>query len=116
MKEKKSAMLIIGKALLFSGIQFSLGSVEMSSKFSVKNFSKDQETLDNAVRALRDYDIIAVLWTVGNCLVFYANYGLFGLMASLITNIIFILWINLSYYVAFREAAKANNLKVPSLF
>lgn len=109
-------MLIIGKALLFAGIQFSLGSVEMSSKFSVKNFSKDQETLDNAVKALRDYDIVALIWTIGTCLVFYANYKWLGLFASLITNLVFVLWINLSYYASFRFAAKKYNLKVPSLF
>ena len=38
----------IGEAILFASIQFSIGSVEMSSKFSVMNFSKDQETLQNA--------------------------------------------------------------------
>lgn len=30
--------------------------VELSSKFSVKNFAKDQETLDNAANALSDYE------------------------------------------------------------
>ena len=114
--EKKSLMLIIGETLLFAGIQFSLGSVEMSSKFSVKNFSTDQDTLNNAVKALRDYDIIALIWTVGTCFVFCSIYGWVGLVSSLLTNLVFVLWINLSYYSSFRYAAKKNGLKVPGLF
>ena len=39
---------LIGKSILFASMQFAIGSVEMSSKFSVKNFSKDQDTLQNA--------------------------------------------------------------------
>ena len=43
----------IGEAILFASIQFSIGSVEMSSKFSVMNFSKDQETLQKATRLFK---------------------------------------------------------------
>lgn len=115
MKKQKDLMLIVGKALLFAGIQFSLGSVEMSSKFSVKNFAKNQETLNNAVDALRDYVIIGIIWLIGNGLVFYSNYGWPGLLSSFSANMAFILWIYLSYYASFRAAAKSNNLIVPSL-
>lgn len=114
-RRKKSLMLIVGKALLFAGIQFSLGSVEMSSKFSVKNFSNDQDTLNNAVEALRDYMIIATIWTIGCCLVFYSNYSWIGLISALIANIVFILWIYLSYYASFRQAARKYNLVVPGI-
>ena len=51
----------VGEAIVFASIQFSIGSVEMSSKFSVMNFSKDQETLQNAAYALTDYLKIALL-------------------------------------------------------
>ena len=42
---------MLGEAILFASIQFSIGSVEMSSKFSVKNFCSDQDTLQNAADA-----------------------------------------------------------------
>ena len=58
-------MKMIGEAILLASIQFSIGSVEMSSKFSVKNFSKDQETLQNAADALSDYLKIGIFWTIG---------------------------------------------------
>ena len=38
---------IIGKAIMLSSIQVAFGSVEMSSRFSVLNFSKEQDTLQN---------------------------------------------------------------------
>ena len=109
-------MLVIGKALLFAGLQFSLGSVEMSSKFSVKNFSTSQEVLNHAADALTDYLVVALLWIVGTSLVFYSNYGFFGLVANILANIVIVLWITLSYIGAFKLAAKANNLVVPKLF
>jgi hypothetical protein len=115
-KNKKSPMLVIGKALLFAGLQFSLGSVEMSSKFSVKNFSTSQEVLNHAADALTDYLVVALLWIVGTSLVFYSNYGFFGLVANILANIVIVLWITLSYIGAFKLAAKANNLVVPKLF
>ena len=58
---KKSIVTIMGKAILFASMQFAIGSVEMSSKFSVKNFSKDQVTLQHAADALSDYIFIGVV-------------------------------------------------------
>lgn len=44
---------MIGFAVMLASIQFSVGSVEMSSKFSVASFCKDQTTLQRAADALR---------------------------------------------------------------
>ena len=107
---------IIGKAILFASMQFAIGSVEMSSKFSVKNFSKDQGTLQNAADALRDYIIIALLWTLGNSFVFYSSYGMRGAWIAIAANIFIILWIYLSYLKAFRDATIKNNLQMPIVF
>ena len=62
---KDSLIAIIGSAILFSSLQFSVASVEMSSKYSVKNFSKDQTTLQHAADSLSDYIYIGTLWTIG---------------------------------------------------
>ncbi len=107
---------VIGKAILFASMQFAIGSVEMSSKFSVKNFSKDQGTLQNAADALRDYIIIAMLWTLGNAFVFYASYGMPGAWIAIGANIFIILWIYLSYIKAFKDATLKNNLQMPTVF
>lgn len=114
--KKSNIAYILGKAILFSSFQFAIGSVEMSSKFSVKNFSKDQVTLNNAIVALRDYMIIGLLWTVGTSLIFYANYGYLGLGLNIVSNMFITLWIYLSYQHSFKMAAKAYNLQVPSIF
>jgi hypothetical protein len=107
---------LIGNSLLYSGMQFALGSVEMSSRFSVENFSKDQKTLQAAATALSTYFIIAVIWTIASCLVLYGSAGKIGIFWGLITNAIFISWIVISYWLTFRKVAKANGLEIPKLF
>ena len=106
----------IGEAILFGSIQFSIGSVEMSSKFSVMNFSKDQETLQNAAYALTDYLKIALLWTIGCSLILYSNFGYIGLSMSIFTNLVIVGWIIYSYHVCFTKAAEKYNLEYPSIF
>jgi hypothetical protein len=101
---------MIGEAILYSSIQFAIGSVEMSSKFSVKNFSKDDETLNNAVDALHDYMKIATIWTIGVALLLYSSYGILGLLIGIVANVVIMLWIYLSYLDAFKVAANKYNL------
>jgi len=103
---------MIGEAILLASMQFSIGSVEMSSKFSVKNFSKDQDTLDNAKYALEDYMRIGILWTIGVALMFYAKYGTCGVIVSVMANAAIMAWIYFSYIRAFEMAATANKLVV----
>lgn len=99
-------MKMIGEAILYSSMQFAIGSVEMSSKFSVKNFCKDEETLQNASDALRDYMIIGTVWTIGVCMFLYASFGMEGLYAGLITNLVIMIWIYTSYIKSFESAQK----------
>ena len=56
--EKHELAKIVAKAVFYASIQASIGSVEMSSKFSVLNFSKDQEILQRAADALRGYAMV----------------------------------------------------------
>ena len=111
-----STVELLGEAILFSSIQFSIGSVEMSSKFSVKNFSNDQATLQNAADALSDYLKISIVWTIGVVLLLYSKYKFIGLLAGLVSNSIVILWIYLSYMSAFKAACvKTPGLVMPKL-
>jgi hypothetical protein len=104
---------VFGEAILLASMQFAIGSVEMSSKFSVKNFAKDQETLQNAVDALSDYLKIAIMWTFGLSILFYARYDVIGVVMSILTNAVIVCWIYYSYINAFKIAARENNLTVP---
>jgi hypothetical protein len=106
---------MFGEAILLASMQFAIGSVEMSSKFSVKNFSKDQETLQNAADALSDYLRIAVLWTFGLGILFYARYSVSGVIMSLITNLLIVSWIYYSYLHSFEIAAKNYGLQNPKV-
>lgn len=113
---KKSIIAIMGKAILFASMQFAIGSVEMSSKFSVKNFSKDQTTLQHAADALSDYIFIGIVWTLGTCMMFWGNYGMKGATVNFIANFIIMAWIISSYNKAFHYACLTGNLEYPSLF
>lgn len=106
---------VIGMSLFYASMQAALGSVEMSSKFSVKNFSKDQETLQNAADALREYLVIALVWTVATMLIQGSQYGWLGATTALLANALFVMWIYFSYKRAFAQAAKKGNLKLPRI-
>jgi len=107
---------IIGKGIFLSSITSAIASVEMSSKFSVMNFSKDQLTLQRAADALRNYMIIGTIWTIGVVLYLYASYGARGGWIGLMTNAIMQGWIYFSYVYAFKQAAKEHGLQEPTVF
>ena len=111
----ESNMKMIGEAILLASIQFSIGSVEMSSKFSVKNFSKDQETLQNAADALSDYLKIAIFWTIGVTILLQANYGIAGAISAIIVNLAIIVWVYVSYLQSFKIADEKYNLAMPKV-
>jgi len=116
--KSKRILKMLGEAILYSSIQFSIGSVEMSSKFSVKNFSTDQDTLQNAADALMDYIRISFIWTIGVTLLLYSKYGALGAITSLIANGVVVAWIYYSYIEAFKVAIVKNTkvtLVMPSL-
>ena len=113
---KKSIVTITGKAILFASMQFAIGSVEMSSKFSVKNFSKDQTTLQHAADALSDYIFIGMVWTLGTCMMFWGTYGMKGAAVNFVANFIIMAWIMASYKRAFEYACVQGDLQFPVLF
>lgn len=96
-----------------SSIGFSIASVEMSSKYSVCNFSKNQKIMQAASTALDTYNFVGLLWAVGVTLMLWGSYGRPGLAWGVITNLAVLVWINASYIQAFKRAAKQNGVKVP---
>lgn len=111
----KKFFKLMGNAILLASIQASIGSVEMSSKFSVVNFSKDQSTLQGAADALTGYLFIGTIWMVGSILINYGQYGWSGLVASLAANLVIMGWIVLSYIQAFNIAVRRYGLKFPKI-
>lgn len=111
----KKLFKLMGNAILLASIQASIGSVEMSSKFSVVNFSKDQNTLQGAADALTGYLFIGTIWMIGSILINYGQYGWWGLIASLVANIVIMGWIVLSYIQAFHIAVRRYGLKFPKI-
>lgn len=106
---------VIGFSIILSSVQFSIASVEMSSKFSVINFANNQETLQNAALALRGYLIIAGMWTLATALLMFSQYGFIGGLIGFIANMLYIAWIYFSYVNAFKQAANKYNLEMPKI-
>ena len=111
----KEDLALLGEVILLASMQFSIGSVEMSSKFSVKNFSKDQETLQNGADALVEYLRIGIIWTVSLSLLFYAKHDMIGFILCMLANIIIMVWIYCSYVHAFDMAAQKYKLQPPTV-
>lgn len=107
---------VIGKSILLAGFLVALASVEMSSRFSVLNFAKNDDILQNAANALSAFMVIGMLWAVGSTCVLYSSYSTIGLVAGFVSNGIILAWIYISYNAAFNRAARENNLKRPEMF
>jgi hypothetical protein len=117
MANSKNISKIFAEAIFLSAAgSLSLCGTEMSSKFSVKNFSKDQATLTNAGDSLRGYMIIATLWTLGTVIVMYGAHGLIGAVLGLLANLAIIIWVYFSYIDAFKHAAENHKLQMPVVF
>jgi hypothetical protein len=113
---RNGLVAIIGTAILFASLQFSVASVEMSSKYSVKNFSKDQTTLQHAADALTDYIYIGTLWTVGTSMMAWGSHGAVGCLITLSANVVIMGWIILSYLKTFKYACTTHSLCMPNMF
>lgn len=113
---KQDLAKIIGKAILYASISFAIASCAMSSVFSVRNFTKDQRTLDNGVCALRDYMMIGIVWAIGTTLILYSSAKLTGAIAAVVMNAAIMAWIWWTYQKAFKECADKHKLEVPGLF
>jgi len=112
---KKSLSRIIGQAIFYASIQAAIGSVEMSSRFSVMNFSKDQETLQHAADALISYLYVAMTWALATTLVMYSEYGSIGAIIGMMANLAYVGWIYFSYVRAFETSVKRHGLEKPRL-
>lgn len=116
MSNGQKAAKVIGKSILLAGFLVALGSVEMSSRFSVMNFSKDDDTLQRAADALSAFLVIGGIWALGSTAVLFASYRWVGATAGIVSNGIILAWIYVSYTTAFKKAAKTHNLKNPTMF
>lgn len=116
MSRSQKIAKIIGKSILLAGFLVALASVEMSSRFSVLNFAKNDDVLQNAANALSSFLFIGIVWSLGSTAVLFSSYGSAGLLAGVVSNGIILAWIYLSYMSAFMRAAKENNLTPPKMF
>ena len=115
MRKSKSQKIskALGLAVILASQCFALGSVSMSSTYSVLNFSNTQTILNRAADALRSYLVIAAVWAFATCLILFSVAGWLGVAFAFAANILINLWVYLSYRHAFKEAVKQHALKMP---
>lgn len=107
---------VIGKATLLAVIQSVIATIEMSTRMSFVNYSKDQTSLQKAADNLSNYIILASFWTFGSSSVLYSNYGMTGFWWGIITNLAILSWNIFNYLSAFKRYSKEFGLKYPKLF
>jgi hypothetical protein len=107
---------LIAESLIFGSVQYSLASCLMSSVFSVRNFSKDQQTLNNAVGALCEFLKVAIVWFAITSALMYYSHGTKGFVVTFILTLVIVGWLTWIYEKAFREAACKNHLHKPSIW
>jgi hypothetical protein len=88
----------------------------LCKKHSIDDINNNQDTLQNAADALSDYLIIGLLWTIGTCLIFYANYKWNGVIINTSINLAIVYWIYWSYIKSFNSACDKYQLEKPIMF
>lgn len=106
---------LIGGSLFFAVLQISIGAIELPDKSYMLKIST-QEEVDNAIDSFKKYLFIASIWTLSSVLILYGEHGITGAILGLLTNLIIISWIYLSYMSAINSAIIKYNLKQVSLF
>jgi hypothetical protein len=105
-------LILIGEAIILSSIQFSISCIEMSPKCVIRQFTKDQESLQNAIDSLSDYIKIGTIWTLFITTLFYAKHDKVGAIIAILINILIMAWVYFTYNKTIEKAAKANNLTI----
>lgn len=107
---------VVSRALFSATASFGIGSVELDSKISILNNVKNQEQLNHAVYALREYSIVVILWTTAVAFAMYANYGIRGALTGIFANMLILTWIVSTYSKTFNKLVDMYNLQQPKLF
>jgi hypothetical protein len=107
---------VLGKAILLGALQSSIGSVELSSTYSINNFSKDQATLQRGADSLSAYIVIGTLWTIGCMAILGAQYSWEGALFAFGINAAMMLWLICRYIRTFQQVVEREKLQMPTLF
>lgn len=113
--DPKGDMYIIGKSMLFASVQVAFASIELDSKFAIREI-KTQERLDDAITALKSYLVISIFWTISNICILYSLYGVKGAFYSFISNMTIIIWIMITYKKLFKHLSEKYELYCSNLF
>lgn len=86
---------MLGNSILLASIQPSLWSCEMSN---------------TTTPVMDSYYVVAGVWTVGSSMISYGQYGVPGLVTSIIANLVLIAWL----YSVTRKRTREYDIHTPT--
>lgn len=107
---------LIGKVLVTTTVQLSLGSLELPSRLLIYNTATSQEAADFIIGEFHTYMLIGGLWTVGTSILLYLSHLHIGALLNSLFNISAMAWIIHRRYSALVANAKKYNFTVRNLF
>lgn len=107
---------IIAMTLVVASIHAAISGIELPQQFLIKMMVKNQDDLQEAADSFAMYTVIASIWTLGSSILMLAEYGIHGLFAGLIGNIIVYTWMFIEYNALFNKLSKKYSLEKPKIF
>ena len=107
---------IVGKVLVSTTVQATLGSLEMSSRLMIRNFVITQEEADEFINEMRAYIFIGSLWTAGTTFLMYSMHQYLGASLNLLFNLLAMAWIIYRRYPVYVKTATKHGLKIKGIF
>ncbi len=110
---KASITSALTESFILAGAQLAFSSFIVTSLYIAKNVVNSQLSLDELNGDLRQALLVEMLWTAATVSLMAIKYGWIGAAFCIISNMIAMLYINISMRRTMKYVAKKNNLKVP---
>jgi hypothetical protein len=107
---------LIGKVLVNTAMQATLGNLELPSRLLLRNFTNTQGDADSFIDATHGYILIGGIWTLGTTILMYVMHEHVGALLNLLFQLLAMTWIISRRYSVYIANVQQYNLKSKSLF
>lgn len=106
---------LVGKVILSSAVQASLGALELPSPTIIHGLVTTQKAADVMLGEIRAYLFIGTLWAIGTTLIVWMDHYYLGACLNLTLNILAMFWIISRRYRRLKENAVEYGFKVDGI-
>lgn len=107
---------LLGQSIFYSTILITISTLNLSSTYDIFVSANTQDRLDYSAESIRLSLVLVIFGFISIMLIMYNDYGLVGLIVSLIIALGYIIWIYYNYYQTIQKTAKNYNLIAPKIF